>query len=71
MLLEASGTSERRVGGQREAWEVHLAVGREDATRPVYTASLPHSLMQNRAQTSGVHFQRLCALYSMLRRASL
>lgn len=42
-----------------------------DATRPVCTAPLPHSLMQKRAQTSGVHFQRLCALYSMLRRASL
>lgn len=60
----ASGWLQRWAGG--EARE-----GEGDATRPVCTAPLPHSLMQKRAQTSGVHFQRLCALYSMLRRASL
>lgn len=66
MLLEASGCT-RGVGGAGGRG----GRGREDATRPVCTAPLPHSLMQKRAQTSGVHFQRLCALYAMLRRASL
>lgn len=63
MLLEASGTRERRAGGQREAWEVHLAVGREDATRPVYTAPLPHSLMQTGHRLQ-VYIFSACVLYT-------
>lgn len=55
---------------EREALGAGVGAG-GGAARPVCTAPLPHSLMQKRAQTSGVHFQRLCALYSMLRRASL
>lgn len=69
LLLEASGSSERHVCGEEGAWG--CCSWGEGATRPVCTAPLPRSLMQKRAQTSGVHFQRLCALYSMLRRASL
>lgn len=69
--LEASGSSERHSPRWGAARRGHPAMEKRDATRPVCTALLPHSLMQKRVQTSGVHFQRLCALYSMLRRASL
>lgn len=68
LVLEAAGLSERHEGGRGRGAAPLRGGG---ATRPVCTAPLPHSLMQKRAQTSGVHFQRLCALYSMLRRASL
>lgn len=64
-VLQPPGSSERHEGGGRGG------TGGGGATRPVCTAPLPHSLMQKRAQTSGVHFHSLCALYSMLRRASL
>lgn len=67
-LLEASGSSERHQGGRELRWG---GEGGCNASCMHSAAPLPHSLMQKRAQTSGVHFQRLCALYSMVRRASL